>query len=377
MIYFDNGATTFPKPESVVEAMVYHQKNACANPGRAAHILARKATEAVTDCRIKIAEMMGVKNPMNVIFTKNCSEALSLALTGVINENEHIITTSIEHNSLTRVLEHLKNIRNITVSYIEPEKDGEKFLKKISEEIRDNTSLIAINHANNLTGMVNDIKAVGELAKEKGIKYLVDGAQSAGKLPINMQEMNIDFLCCPGHKSLYGPQGTGFLCINGKHELTPLTFGGTGSLSAEIGYISQVPDKFEVGTLNSIGIAGLSAGIDHIKEIGMDNIRKKEEELNSYIHKKMSEIDDVILYSDEKSCAILAFNIKGMNSTEVAMKLDQKGICIRGSLHCNAKGHEFLGTIETGICRASFSHFNTRQEVDEFIEAIKEIAKDK
>lgn len=378
MIYFDNAATTFPKPESVLDKMYEYQKKFCANPGRSAHKISIISAKVVLDARLKIAQLFGLKEPMNVIFTKNCTESLNIALLGSIKQNEHIITTVMEHNSIVRVLEHLKKTRNIDVTYLKPDINGQISPESIENAVTEKTSMIALAHSNNLTGAVNDLNKIGEIAKKYKLLFLVDAAQSAGKIPIDVNAMNINYLCFPGHKSLFGPQGTGALCINTDKLPSPLTFGGTGSFSDMTGYIDMTPDRYETGTLNSPGICGLAAGIDFVSSIGIENIRKKEEALTKSLKDKLSSIDNINLYAENlaSNCGIVSFNIKGCSSSQTAMKLNDYDVCIRGGLHCNPLGHRFLGTLEKGVCRASLSYFNTEAEVTEFAKIIQKISKE-
>lgn len=378
MVYFDNGATTFPKPDGVLESTFEFARTMCANPGRSAHKMGVLSSRVVFDCRDAIRNMLNIDDVNNIAFTKNCSEALNIGLFSSIEENDHVITTVFEHNSIIRVLEHLKKTKNITVTYVEPDENLSVTSKIIEKEIKQNTKLIAMCHANNIIGTVNDIEEIGQLAKRKNIKFLLDAAQSIGKKAIDVKKMNIDILCAPGHKSLYGMTGTGF--IYSFEKLSPIIYGGTGSFSDDVNQPSIMPDMLETGTLNVVGIKSMLEGIKWIKNIGIEEISKRENELTHYLLDELAKIDDVIVYTprNENLASIISLNIKDMDSSYVTAILNSKyEIAVRGGVHCNPMGHRYLGTIKSGFVRASISYFNTKKEADIFVNAIKEISKNK
>lgn len=379
MIYFDNSATTFPKPIEVTENTFDFIRQNCANPGRSAHKMSVESSRQVFECRLEIAELFNIKDVNRIAFTKNCSEAINIGLFSVIEEKDHIITSVLEHNSIIRALEHLKYTKNIEITYLKPNKDLVITDEIVKEHIRDNTKMIVLNHANNLIGTFNDIYNIGKLAKKNNIIFLVDIAQSAGKKNIDVQSMNIDILCAPGHKSLYGFTGTGFIYADEKIALKPLLYGGTGSFSDEIGQPEVMPDKLETGTLNLVGIKSLLEGVKWIKSVGIERIMSKENSITHYMLSSLLEIDELIVYTpkNQELAGIVSFNIKGLDSSYVAGVLDSKyDIATRSGLHCNPFGHKYLDTLKTGFVRASLSYFNDTDEIDKFVNAIRQIIKD-
>lgn len=378
MIYFDNGATTFPKPDVVLQNTFEFAKNTCANPGRSAHKMGVSSSMVVYECREKIADIFGIDDVNRIAFTKNCSEALNIGLFSAINENDHVITSVLEHNSIIRALEYMKTTKNIEVTYIDPDENLIITKDMVQNNIKSNTKLIALCHANNIVGTFNEIEDIGALAKSYDILFLVDVAQSAGKKQIDVKKMNINILCAPGHKSLFGLSGTGFIYADTKVNLKPILYGGTGSFSDDVNQPSIMPDMLETGTLNVVGIKSMLEGIKWINSIGIDNISKKENELTHYMIDELSKIDDVIIYTpkNDELASIVSINIKDMDSSFVTAMLDSKyDIAVRGGVHCNPKGHLFIGTLQRGFVRASISYFNTKNEVDIFVDAIKNIQK--
>lgn len=375
MIYLDNAATSYPKPQKVLDRIFEYQKNSCGNPARSSHRLAREATRVVMETRLKVQKFFKSDDPMRVIFTKNCSEALNLALLGYIKENDHVITSVMEHNSIVRVLEHLKKSRNIDVTYLKPSENGSINPQEMEKYIKNNTSLIIINHANNLTGNINDIEEIGKIAHKNRIRFLVDAAQTAGKLHIDMERMNIDLLASPGHKSLFSMQGVGFLIMKKDMIISPLMYGGTGSFSDRTGDIKEIPDMYEIGTLNSPAIAGLSAGIDFINEIGIENISSYEDSLIGYLYEKLEKNKNVKIYTKKSNrySGILSFNVKNHDSSYVADFLDKNEVMVRSGLHCNPLGHRYHNTIDSGQVRVSISYFNTLEDIEKLVELISKI----
>lgn len=379
MIYFDNSATTFPKPDVVLENTFEFIKQNTANPGRSAHKLSVEASKQIFECRLEIAKLFNIQEPNQIAFTKNCSEALNIGLLSCIQEGDHVITSIFEHNSIIRCLEHLKLTKNIDVSYIEPDENFVIADKQVARYIKQNTKLIVLNHADNLLGTFNDIGSIGSLAKQKNIIFLVDTAQSAGKIDIDVQKMNIDILCASGHKSLYGFSGTGFIYAGENINLKPMIFGGTGSFSDEMSQPEIMPDMLETGTLNTVGIKSLLEGIKWLKNIGIQRIFEKENLLTHYMIEKLKNIEKVIVYTpkNEKLAGIVSFNIKGLDSSYVAGVLDLKyDIATRSGLHCNPLGHKYLGTLTSGFIRISLSYFNDIQDIEDLIFAVKQIVKE-
>ena len=376
MIYLDNAATTFPKPESVYDEMMDCMKNYCANPGRAGHRLAMKAAREIYETRDSLAKLLNVDNPMNIIFTNNATESINLAIKGFIKEGEHIITTSMEHNSVIRPIKALEKY-NIEHTIVKCEKDGSLDTKKLEEAIKENTKLIVTTHASNVCGTLIDIEAIGNLAKQRNITYLVDASQTVGVYDIDLKTMNIDMLAAPGHKGLLGPQGTGILYIRDNIKLNEMIQGGTGSNSEDLHQPEIYPDKYESGTHNTPGIVGLGAGVRFILKEGIENIRKHEEELCKYMLEELKKIEEVEIYGVDdstKRAAVISINISDMDSGEVTYLLDSEyDIATRSGIHCSPLAHETMGTLETGTVRFSMGYFNTKYDINNTIAALKKI----
>ncbi len=378
MIYFDNAATTSPKPKSVLRATDYALKELCANPGRSGHSLSVKAADAVYKCRVKAADFFGLENPERVVFTKNCTEALNTVIKGLALENCEVITSCFEHNSVARPLFSLKKHGVKTRAAKVCFGDTQKTVESFKSLINDKTRLIICTHASNVCGTVLPIKEIGELCRERSIPFAVDGAQSAGMIPIDMKRDGIDFLCLPGHKGLYGPMGTGLLLCRGNLPDT-LTEGGTGNLSSSLFQPDDLPERLESGTINVPGIAGLSAGIDFVKKTGLSRINRHEKQLCTLLLGGLSDNKSVVLYGENpavnSTAPVVSFNIKGIPSEQVSAELSARGIAVRAGLHCAPFAHEALGTLKTGTVRASFSVFNTPDEVKFLIKSIENIQK--
>ncbi|MGL5316014.1 MAG: aminotransferase class V-fold PLP-dependent enzyme [Peptostreptococcaceae bacterium] len=377
MIYLDNAATTYPKPECVYDSIMDCMKNYCANPGRAGHKLAMKAAREIYDARENIAKLFNVDNPMNIVFTNNATDSLNLAIKGVVKSGDHIITTSMEHNSVIRPIKALEknNIENTIVSC---DKDGFLNIEDLKNAIKPNTKLIVTTHASNVCGTIIDIKSVGEIAKENNIIYLVDASQTAGVYDIDVKEVNVDMIAAPGHKCLFGPQGTGILYIRDGLELEILKEGGTGSRSEDVFQPNLLPDKYESGTHNTPGIVGLNEGVKFIFEKGIDNIRKHEEELCEYMLTRLEEVPNIVIYgpkNSKKRAAVISINIGNMDSGEITFLLDSEyDIATRSGIHCAPLAHKTLGTLDQGAVRFSIGYFNTKSDIDVAIEALKKIS---
>lgn len=378
MIYLDNAATTYPKPEQVYDSIMDCMKNYCANPGRAGHKMAMRAAREIYDARENIAKLFNIDNPMNIIFTNNATDSLNLAIKGAVKEGDHIITTSMEHNSVIRPIKSLE-ARGISNTIVNCDKEGFLDVNDIKNAIKPNTKLIVTTHASNVVGTLVDIKAVGEIAKENNILYLVDASQTAGVYSIDVKDMNVDMIAAPGHKCLLGPQGTGILYIREGLSVDILKEGGTGSKSEDLFQPEIVPDRYESGTHNTPGIAGLNEGVKFILEKGIDNIRLHEEELCQYMLDKLEEVPNIKIYGtkdSKKRAAVIAINIGDMDSGEITFILDSEyDIATRSGIHCAPLAHKTLGTLEQGAVRFSLGYFNTKEEIDKAVEALKEISK--
>lgn len=380
MIYLDNAATTFPKPESVYKAIDDCMRNHCANPGRSGHKMAMESARIVEDTRDLVAKLFNIKNPMDVVYTFNATDSLNLAIKGFLHSGDHVITTTMEHNSVLRPIMELEKI-GVEHTFVKADSEGRVDPKDIESAIKGNTKMIAIIHASNVVGTLIDIDSIGKIAKKHNICYLVDASQSAGIYEIDVESMNIDMLAMPGHKGLLGPQGTGILYVNGSIKLDSQRQGGTGSRSAEIVQPDLYPDKYESGTHNTPGIAGLGAGVEFLLETGIENIRNHEEELAQYMIDEILKIDGITLYgpkSAKERAAVIALNIRDLDSGEVTFRLDREfDIATRSGIHCAPLAHESIGTIKQGAVRFSLGYFTKKEEIDEAIKALKIIASEK
>ncbi len=375
MIYLDNAATTWPKPNEVVEAVTKSMRSYGANPGRSGHKMAIKTLEKVYECRELVADFFGIQNPENAIFTSNATSSLNLAIKGVLKEGDHAICTVMDHNSVLRPLHSL--VPKIEVSVADADSDGYVSLNTIKNLIKPNTRLVVMPHVSNVCGTVMPIEDVAKMCREKGILFLLDASQSAGILKINMTEMNIDLLAAPGHKSLYGPMGTGLLLINTKEELEPLISGGTGSYSKELTQPAELPDRFESGTLNLPGICGLGEGIRYINKIGINNICEHETRLTSYLLSGLNSINGIKVIGKKTidgRTAVVSFVHNEKDSVEIADYLNSSfSIATRALYHCAYKAHQALGTADCGTVRISPSIFSTLSEIKLLLYAIEHI----
>lgn len=379
MIYLDNAATTWPKPESVLSAMADVVKNKGANPGRGGHKMALAAGRVIYEARETIAELFGINNPTQVVFTANATEGLNLGIKGFLKDGDHVITSSIEHNSVARPIQRMYD-NGVEKTEIACDKEGFLKPKDVEEAIKENTRLIVLTHASNVTGTILPIKEIGAIARKRGVTFMIDAAQTAGFLNINVEEMNIDMLAFPGHKGLYGPQGTGGLYIREGIELVPLIEGGTGSNSEALYQPEFLPDRYESGTPNTVGVAGLQAGVSFLQKEGLAFVRERETYLLRKLIEGLRNIKNVIIYGSgdvSKQVPVVAFNFVGQDSSEVAYVLDHVfQICTRPGLHCAPSVHGNIGTLEQGAVRISLSVFNSEKEIDNTLEALNKIAKE-
>lgn len=375
MIYFDNAATTLHKPHEVIEAVV-HAMTTAGNASRGTHTGSLAASRTVYETRKKIADFFHCFRADHVIFTSNSTEALNIAICGTLGKGDHIISTDLEHNSVLRPLYHLEE-QGASLTFLSANKKGCIDYDDFKRSIKPNTKAIVCTHASNLTGNVLDIERIGRIAKAHNLLFIVDASQSAGCIEINMETMNIDILCFTGHKGLLGPQGTGGLCIHESVEIRPFKHGGSGIHSYEKGQPQAYPARLEAGTLNSHGIAGLCVAINYINTITIPVIAKKEQELLWHFYKGICNIPEIHIYGDfdtKERAAILSLNIEGYDSGTVSDLLSQEyDIATRPGAHCAPRMHQALGTTETGAVRFSFSSFNTMEEVETAIQALKEL----
>ncbi len=378
MIYFDNAATTFPKPNSVIQQVNSAIINYGGNPGRGGHKFSMRASEKIYEVRKKVALFFNTQ-PQNIIFTSNCTMSLNIAIKGILKQGDHVITSCLEHNSVIRPIHKLSCDSNITYDIANVYDNDEQTVNSFKSLIKENTKLIICTHASNVTGVILPIKKIGEMCKKKGILFLVDAAQSAGVLPIDIQKMNIDILCTAGHKGLYGITGTGLLILKNEILLNTIIEGGTGSISVQLEQPDFYPDKLESGTLNTVGIFSVGAGIDFINQTSLEKIYQHEFKLCEYLYKKIIHFDNVELYVNDyvlfKNAPIVSFNIIDSMSDTVVRYFDENGFALRGGLHCAPLAHQKYGTLNTGMVRFSPSIFTKEQSVDNFVKIIRNISK--
>lgn len=377
MIYLDNAATTRRKPQPVIDAVV-KAMTTMGNASRGAHDSALEASRAVYETRCKVARLFGCTRPDHVVFTCNSTEALNIAISGTLNDGDHVITTDLEHNSVLRPLYRLEEAGTISLSFVPADWRGQVNYDDFAALIRPETRAIVCTHASNLTGQMIDIARVGALAKERGLLFIVDASQTAGCVPIHMEDMGVDVLCFTGHKGLMGPQGTGGLCIREGIEIRPFKVGGSGVQSYRKEQPEEYPTRLEAGTLNSHGLMGLSAALDFIQEIGLETIAAHERAMMARFYEGVKGIEGVTVYGDFSSdarTAVVALNIRDYDSSEVSDELSQAyDIATRPGAHCAPRMHQALGTTEQGAVRFSASWFTTREEVDAAIQAVRELA---
>ena len=376
MIYFDNSATTYPKPVSVRYSVENALKRYSFNSGRGGYRESLKTSEKLFSVREKIGMMFNCRAE-NVVFTKNCTEALNLAIKSYAKRGGHIIISSLEHNSVARVVHKLYENIGIEYTVVPFSFDVKRTLNRFEKAVRGNTNLAVFTAASNVFGVTLPIKEIGQICKEKGIRFVVDAAQAAGVIPIDMKGCNIDSLCAPGHKALMGPLGTGFAAFKSDKNVVPLLEGGTGSSSLSLKQPSFLPDSAEAGTLNNIGIIGLGAGLDYLKRKGINNIYNHEMKLLCYLYEKLSSFKDVKLYTPmpeaERYVPVMSFNYGDYSSEDTALKLSKMGICLRAGYHCSPLAHKHFNTLDKGTVRISLSAFNSLKDCNSFINSVKKL----
>ncbi len=382
-IYLDNASTTFPKPKLVADSMYNFLTNIGGNSGRSNHSNSLKANRILYDTRESLANFFNFDCPANVIFTNNITTSLNILLNGILKPGDHVITSSMEHNSVIRPLYQLKEQLNIEIDIVAANIEGFINSNDILKSIKPNTKLVVLSQASNVTGSIQPIKEIGNICKLKGIFFILDSAQGAGVLKTDFKEMNLSALAFTGHKSLFGPQGIGGFIIddNLNQVCKPLIVGGTGSLSHSIYQPDFLPDKFESGTLNIPGIVGLYEGINFINTEGLDSIYEHNKYLHSYFIKELLNIDDITFYGDKttlNSTTCISFNINNMDTSELSFELDNTyGIKNRSGLHCAPLAHETVGSYPSGSIRLSVSYFNKKSELDYTLKAISDISKNR
>ncbi len=375
MIYLDHAATSFPKPACVTRAMSDALVRCGANPGRSGHALSLSAGRIVEGCREELARMLGESDATRVAFALNATDALNMAIHGIIRSGDHVVSTLIEHNSVLRPLSELSRTGVITLTLVPPEADGWISPAAIARAMGKRTRLVVMTHMSNVLGTVQDAAAVGALCQRAGAHLLLDCAQTAGHLPLDPIRWGCSMLALPGHKGLLGPHGTGALWVRKNVTLAPLRQGGTGSASESMFQPRMMPDCLESGTLNLPGIAGLHAGMRHALE-RMEETHRRIVSLCGYMREALMEMPGVRVYT-QPGAMLLALSIDGVGSQEAASRLSAEGIATRGGLHCAPGVHRFLGTLETGAVRVSPGEGNTRQDADALIRAVRKIAAEK
>ncbi|NCE63270.1 aminotransferase class V-fold PLP-dependent enzyme [Pseudoflavonifractor sp. 524-17] len=378
MIYLDAAATSFQKPECVYQ-QVQETMYACANPGRSGHTPALQAGRMVYAVREKVSRFFHVGDPDRVIFTSNATDSLNLAIYGMVKPGGHIVTTSMEHNSVLRPL-HALEARGVshTVVWGDPS-SGAVTAEQIDAALRPETSLVVCTHASNVTGTRMPIGEIGAVCRSKGIPFLVDASQSAGAYALDMEAMHIDLLACPGHKGLLALPGTGLLCLGPGIVPEPLKQGGTGSFSELPAQPNLLPDRYESGTLNTLGIASLGAGLDYLNQRGLDAVRQHEEQLCAQLLDGLSALPGVTIYGPKdpaKQAAVLSFQLAGLDCSETALRLDREyGVCVRSGLHCAPLAHKTMGSFPAGSVRISAGPFNAPDEIAAALDAVRALAK--
>lgn len=376
MIYLDNAATTLRKPPQVIDA-VARAMGSFGNSARGTHEGALTASRTIYDTRCKLAALFGCPRPDHVVFTANSTEALNITINGLVRPGDHVLSTDLEHNSVLRPLYRLRDERGVALDFVPADRQGRIDYADLERLLRPETRAIVCTHASNLTGDAVDLARVGALAHAHGVLLVVDASQSAGVLPIDMEQMHIDVLCFTGHKSLMGPQGTGGLCVREGVDINPWKVGGTGVQTYLHEQPEQMPTRLEAGTLNGHGIAGLNAALDFLQETGVEAIHAHEMALLRRFVAGVKKIPGVALYGDfdHERTAVAALNIGDMDSGEVSDILSEDyGIATRPGAHCAPRLHKALGTEEQGAVRFSFGWYNTEEEADAAVTALREIA---
>ncbi len=377
-IYFDNAATSWPKPEAMMNAMIAFNANVGANPGRSGHRLSVEAGRIVFDARERVASLLGAKDPFTLVFSRNATEAINIAVRGLLRPGDHVITSGMEHNSVMRPLREAER-EGIELEVVPCSPTGEISPDDAARAIKKNTKALFVTHASNVTGTIMPVGDLAAMARERGVITCVDAAQTAGSVPIDVDRDAIDILFFTGHKSLYGPQGTGGMYIRKGLEslVAPLERGGTGSRSEYEEHPDFMPDRFESGTPNAIGIAGLGAGVRHIIETGIEKIRSREIALTGLFMEGLAAMGGVTVHGPgdpARKTAVTSFTFEGMSTSDISFELDEHfDVMTRPGLHCAPSAHRTIGTFPGGTVRCSFGIFTTGDEVRAALRAIETI----
>ncbi len=379
-LYFDNAATSWPKPEAVYRAPEIQMREAAGNPGRSGHTRTLESDRLIYRTRETVASLFNIENPSRVAFAYNATDALNIALKGFLEAGDHVLFTAMEHNSVLRPLARLRQEGIIDTDIIPSSKEGYPDLEYLEQAYRSSTRLLVVNHASNVTGSIAPLDILIASAHNKGVKVLVDAAQTAGVIPIDVQRTGIDMLAFTGHKGLLGPTGTGGLYIKEGIDLKPLREGGTGSQSESDLHPTSMPERLEAGTMNSAGLAGLLEGINYILDHGIENIRQVEDNIRIYLWNSLDNTKGITLYGPDasagQSVAVVSFTVDGADCGEIGYILESSyGILSRTGLHCAPLAHQAIGTFPEGTIRLSPGYFTGKQDIDYLVEALQDIIK--
>ena len=382
MIYLDNAATSFPKPPEVIEETARCMREYCGNPGRGSHKLALAAAEKIYDCRAALCDLFNADAPEKVVFCQNATHALNIAILSLARKGAHFICSDMEHNSVRRPLEYLARECGCSYSVFnsfvrDPERNAQKICSSISSLLRPETVAVISTSCPNVCSARMPLDEIGALCQKSGIYFIVDGAQGAGHFAIDMKRSGISALALPGHKGLLGPQGSGALILSAGFPSHPLLYGGSGSASLDPDMPSELPERLEAGTLSTPAIVGLEAGIKALRGIGIERLEAHEQALGRKAIRLLSEIPGVTVYAPHHVGSVVAFNIGSLSSDKAANLLSERDICVRGGFHCNPMAHSVLGSNTHGSIRASFSPFNTADDVFTLAREVRAIARGK
>lgn len=377
MIYLDNAASSHPKPEAVYQA-VDRALRLGANPGRSGHRAALEAARVVLDARSSVAELLGAPDPARIAFCLNGTHALNQALKGIgLRAGDHVVSTVMEHNSVLRPLASLERA-GVGVTLVGADAEGRVRPEDLEAAVRPETRLVALCHASNVSGTLQDAEAIGALCRRKGLLFLLDAAQTVGAVPLDVAVLGVHLLAAPGHKGLLGPQGTGILYVDPEVDLIPLQEGGTGTRSEERGMPDEMPEALEGGTLNTPGLAGLAAGAHYLLERGVASVRREEEAILAGLLPELRRVPGLVLYGPDaprERVAAVSFNLEGRDGAHLGFALDEVyDIAVRVGLHCAPEAHRALGSFPAGSVRASFGPFNTAADAEALVRALRELA---
>ncbi len=378
-VYLDNAATTFPKPDSVYSAVEYAFREIGVGPGRGGYKRGMAASRLVFEAREVLASFFCIPDSSRLVFTHSATEGLNIAISGLLRHGDHVVTTTMEHNSLVRPLQEAKK-RGVEITWVSADQHGLIDPDDIAAALRPETKLVALSHCSNVTGTIQPVAQIGKIARKTGTIFLVDAAQSAGYLPIDVNELNIDLLAVPGHKGLLGPQGTGLLYISEGTEISPFIVGGTGTFSSDPNQPEAMPEKFESGTLNTPGIAGLMAGIEFIQQTGIDSIRQKEMKLVELLLEGLQDIRGAkahVAGNPDIRGGVVSFTVDGFDPATIGFHLDRDfDISVRVGLHCAPMAHRTINTFPQGTVRVSPGYFNTEHDIALLLEALHNIVRE-